>query len=44
MSRNIILLDRLADDDFRGAVAVHIGCIPGVETTIVGGFEEREGL
>ena len=44
MSRDIVLFDCLADDDFRGAVAVDIGCIPGVETTVVGGFEEREGL
>jgi hypothetical protein len=40
--RDLVLLDRFADDLLADAVAVHIGCVPGVEATIVRCFEERQ--
>lgn len=44
VSRDIVFLNRLADDDLRGAITVNIRCVPGIEASIVGGFEEGEGL
>jgi hypothetical protein len=40
--RDLVLLDRFADDLLADAVAVYIGCVPGVEATVVSCFEERQ--
>jgi hypothetical protein len=42
VSWDLVLLDCFADDLLADAVAVHICCVPGVETTIVSCFEERQ--
>ena len=40
MARNIVMFDRFTYDDFGDAVGVDVGRVPGVETAVVGGFEE----
>lgn len=42
--RDVVFLDGFSDDLFRHAVAVHVGCIPGIKTSIIGCFEEGKGL
>ncbi len=44
MSWDLILLDRLPDYLFGNTVAIHIGCIPGVEAAIVCCLQEGQGL
>lgn len=44
MSRDIVLLDRLANDNLRCAVAVYIRRIPGIKASVVGCFEEGKRL
>ncbi len=44
VSRDIKLLDRLANDLLRNSVRVDIGSIPRVETTIVSSLEQWESL
>jgi hypothetical protein len=39
VARNVELLQCLANDFLRCAIAVSIGCVPGIETTVVGSFE-----
>ena len=41
---DVIFLDCFADDFFGGAVGVDVCCVPGVDTPVVGGFEDGEGL
>lgn len=36
---DVVIFDGGADDGFRDAVRVDIGCVPCIETTVVGGFE-----
>ena len=38
--RDLVLLDRFADDLLADAVAVYIGCVPGVEATVVSCFQQ----
>lgn len=40
-ARDVVLLQGLADDDLRGAVAVDVGRVPCVEAAVIGGLEER---
>jgi len=42
--RDLVLLDRLANDLLAHTVAVHIRGIPSVEAAVVSGFKQREGL
>ena len=42
--RNLIFCDRLADYGLGRPVAVHVGSIPSVKTSVEGCFEERQGL
>jgi len=41
---DVVFFDSGADDGFGGAVRVDVGCVPGVEAAVVGGFQEREGF
>lgn len=43
-ARDVVLLNGLADNLLGHAVGVDVGRVPGVDATIVGGLEEREGL
>ena len=38
---NAVFLDRLPDDLFADSVRVDVCCVPCVEASVVGGFEER---
>lgn len=42
-SRHTIGLDGFADGGLGDAAEVHVCCIPGVNTAVVGGFQEGEG-
>lgn len=44
MARNFELLQCFANDFFGHTIAVSIGCIPCVEATVVGSFEELQSL
>ena len=44
VARDVVLLQGLADNHFGLAVGIHVGGIPGVQSHIVGGLEERQGL
>lgn len=44
VARDRVLFDGGADDAFAFAVRIYVGCVPGVEAAIVGGFEEGERL
>lgn len=39
---DVVLRDGFADDDFRLAVRVHVGGVPGVDAGVVGGFEHGD--
>jgi hypothetical protein len=40
VTRNVEFLQCLANNFFGSAIAISIGRVPGVETTVVGSFEE----
>jgi hypothetical protein len=40
--RNLILLDRFADDLLADTIAVHVRRVPGVEAAVVSGFQQRK--
>jgi hypothetical protein len=40
VSRDIVFLDRLSDDLLADAIGVDVSCVPGVQSLVVGGFEE----
>jgi hypothetical protein len=42
--RNLVLLDRFADDLLADTVAVHVRRVPGVEAAVVSGFQQGEGF
>lgn len=44
VARYVVFLQRLADDFFGAAVRVHICCIPGVDSALVGVLDQREGF
>lgn len=44
LARNVVLLQRLADCNLGRAVRVHVGRVPGVEASVVGGLEQRKCL
>ena len=41
---DVVFFDGFADGFFGDPVRVDVGCVPGVEAAVVGGFEEREGF